>query len=148
MTIPDYQSIMLPLLKFCKDKQEHRIREAIKHISKFFNLTEEEKQQLLPSGQQPIIDNRVGWARTYLKKAGLLEDPRRGYIKITDRGIEILNKNPIKIDVKYLEQFPEFKEFKGFKKEQTSDIYKTVSVDMLYKIFYSQFYKKSKATAN
>ena len=63
------------------------------------------KGRLLPSGRQPYIDNRVGWARTYLKKAGLLEYPSRGHVKITEKGIAILKENPKKIDIKYLEQF-------------------------------------------
>jgi len=73
MTIPDYQSIMLPLLKYAGDNQEHTIREAIEHIADIFKLSEEDKEEVLPSGSQYVIDNRVGWARTYLKKAGLLE---------------------------------------------------------------------------
>jgi hypothetical protein len=87
MPIPDYQSIMLPLLKFAGDKKEHSIREAIEHIANIFNLSEEERREVLPSGQQYIIDNRVGWARTYLKKAGLLESTKRSYFKITDLGL-------------------------------------------------------------
>jgi restriction system protein len=87
MPIPDYQSIMLPLLKFAGDKKEHSIREAIEHIANIFNLSEEERREVLPSGQQYIIDNRVGWARTFLKKAGLLESTKRSYFKITDLGL-------------------------------------------------------------
>jgi len=90
MPIPDYQSIMLPLLKFAGDKKEHSIREAIEYIANVFNLSEEERREVLPSGQQYIIDNRVGWARTYLKKAGLLESTKRSYFKITDLGLEVL----------------------------------------------------------
>lgn len=116
MPIPDYQSIMLPLLKFAGDKKEHSIREAIDSISKLFNLTEAEKRELLASGQQAIIDNRTGWARTYLKKAGLIESTRRGYFKITNRGLEVLRQNPPEINVKYLEQFPEFVEFRTLKR--------------------------------
>lgn len=74
---------MLPLLKFDADKKEHSISESIDHISLLFGLTAEEKRALLPSGVQATIDNRVSWARTYLKKAGLLESPRKGYLKIT-----------------------------------------------------------------
>lgn len=73
MTIPDYQSIMLPLLKFAGDKQEHTIREAIDHIADTFKLTEQDRKEVLPSGSQYIIDNRVGWARTYLKKLDCLK---------------------------------------------------------------------------
>ena len=97
MTIPDYQTIMLPLLEFAGDKKGHSRHEAIEHISKTFNLTEEEKNQLLPSGTKPIINNRVGWAKTYLKKAGLLEYPKRGYFKITDLGLNVLEDKPEKI---------------------------------------------------
>ncbi|HMB46407.1 MAG TPA: winged helix-turn-helix domain-containing protein [Candidatus Methanoperedens sp.] len=116
MAIPDYQSIMLPLLKFAGDKKEHSIREAIEHISGLFNLSNEEKRELLSSGQQPIINNRTGWARTYLKKAGLLESPRKSYFKITDIGLNVLKQNPPEITNKYLEQFPGFVEFKTIKK--------------------------------
>jgi len=73
MTIPDYQKAMLPLLKFLGDGKEHSLRQSIEHVSKLFNLTPEERSELLPSGKQAVIDNRVGWARTYMKKAGLLE---------------------------------------------------------------------------
>ena len=90
MPIPDYQSIMLPLLKYAGDKKEHSLTETIEYTNKLFGLTEEEKRELLPSGLQPIINNRVGWARTYLRKAGLLSSARRGYFRITDRGLEIL----------------------------------------------------------
>ena len=83
MPIPGYQSIMLPLLKFAGDKKEHSFREAIEHIANIFNLSEEERKEVLPRGQQYIIDNRVGWARTYLKKAGLLESTKRTYFLCT-----------------------------------------------------------------
>ena len=112
MTIPDYQSIMLPLLEFAGDGKEHSRHEAIEHVSRIFVLSEEEKNKLLPSGTKPIINNRVGWAKTYLKKAGLLEYPRRGYLKITDLGLKVLEEKPKKIDNRYLKRFPEFLEFK------------------------------------
>lgn len=118
MPIPDYQSIMLPLLKFAGDKKEHSIREAIEYIANSFNLTEEERREVLPSGQQYIIDNRVGWARTYLKNAGLLESTKRSYFKITDLGLEVLQKAPKEINVKFLEQFPQFVEFRNLRREK------------------------------
>jgi restriction system protein len=121
MAIPDYQTIMLPLLESVKDKQEHSIRELNKHITEIFNLSEEEKRERIPSGQQTIIYNRVGWSSTYLKKAGLLESTQRGYIRITDRGIEVLRKKPSKIDVEYLKQFPEFIEFRTIRKKKKAD---------------------------
>ncbi len=112
MAIPDYQSIMLSLLRFASDGNEHSLREAIEGLSEKFGLTEGERKQLLPSGQQPIFDNRVSWARFYMSKAALLESTRRGYFRITQRGREVLAKNPDKINLKFLEQFPEFMEFR------------------------------------
>ena len=108
MTIPSYQTIMLPLLEFAQDSEEHSLRQAIEHISKTFGLSDEEKKELLPSGKQAIIDNRVGWAKTYLLKAGLLDFPRRGYFRITIEGEKVLKSKPERIDIKYLEQFPSF----------------------------------------
>lgn len=112
---------MLPLLKFAGDNQEHTIREAIEHIADSFKLTEQDRKEVLPSGSQYIIDNRVGWARTYLKKAGLLESPKRSYFKITSLGLDVLKKNPLEINVKFLEQFPLFIEFRNIKKEKDEE---------------------------
>lgn len=120
MAIPDFQTLMLPFLKLCADGQEHHIQKIIKKLSDEFNLTEEERKRLLPSGNQPVINNRVGWARTYLKKAGLLESYRIGYLKITQRGLDVLKQNPPKIDNNFLKQFPEFLEFKGIKKDKAN----------------------------
>lgn len=103
---------MFPLIRIASDEKEHSIHEAVEILANQFNLSEEEESLLLPSGQQPIFYNRVGWARTYLKKAGLLEDPRRGYFRITNRGKEVLNKQPKRIDMKFLLQFPEYIEFR------------------------------------
>lgn len=103
---------MLPLLKFAGDKKEHSIREAIDYIVDSFNLSEEERKEVLPSGRSYIIDNRVGWARTYLKKAGLLEDTRRSYFQITEKGTAVLDKSPTEINIKFLQNFPEFNEFR------------------------------------
>ncbi len=112
MGIPDFQSIMLPLLKFTADQQEHSLQEAIEELAQTFNLSEQERKELLPSGQQATFDNRVGWSRTYLKKAGLLESTRRTFFRITQRGLDALSRNPPRIDIKFLEQFPEFVEFR------------------------------------
>ncbi|HUT96718.1 MAG TPA: restriction endonuclease [Dehalococcoidales bacterium] len=117
MAIPDYQTLMLPLLRLAGDNREHSIREAIDRLSNEFKLTDDEKKELLPSGKQEIFDNRVGWARTYLKKAGLIEITRWGYFRITERGIELLKKNVPKIDVRLLYRYPEFREFKSYKLE-------------------------------
>ncbi len=111
MAIPDYQTIMLPLMKLASDRKEHSLREAIDKLATEFNLSYEEKRRLLPSGKQELFNNRVGWTRTYLKKAGLLEITRSGYFKVTERGIEVLGENPKRIDNKLLVKFEEFREF-------------------------------------
>jgi len=112
MPIPDYQTLMLPLLRFAADGNDHTTREAVEVLATEFQLTPAERNELLASGQQAIFNNRVGWANSYLKKAGLLESPRRGALRITARGKQILGDNPARIDVKYLERFPEFIEFR------------------------------------
>jgi restriction system protein len=113
MAIPDYQTVMLPLLDFASDQKEHSIREAIEKLAEQFNLREAERKELLPSGRQATFDNRVAWARTYMKKAGLVESTRRGHFKITSRGLEALKKKPQAINVKFLQQYPEFVEFRS-----------------------------------
>lgn len=108
MPIPDYERVMLPLLNSLADKQEHSFREMVEQMVDFFKVSEEEKKKLLPSGRYPVFDSRVGWAKTYLKKAGLIESERRGFWEITQRGIDTLRQNPKEITNKYLKQFPEF----------------------------------------
>lgn len=109
--IPDYQSLMLPLLRIVSDKQEYKYRDLIERLALEFKLTDEERKELLASGNQPVFDNRVGWAKTYLKKAGLIDAPKRATFVITELGLQTLKKNPDRIDAKYLRQFPAFLEF-------------------------------------
>jgi restriction system protein len=118
MPIPDYQSIMLPFLKIAEDGEEHSKHEAVDKLTAYFQLTEPELRELLPSGKQEIFDNRVGWARTYLKKAGLIDTTRRGYFAITERGLGLLKQNPTNIKVKLLKQYPEFREFISYKTDK------------------------------
>lgn len=99
MAIPDYQTIMLPLLKAVSDSKEHKFRDLIEKLAIGFNLTEIERKELLPSGVQSIFDNRVAWAKTYLKKAKLIDSPKRAFIIISERGIQVLRENPDYIDV-------------------------------------------------
>lgn len=120
MAIPDFQKIMLPLLKYARDEKEHSLRETIEALADEFKLSDEERKELLPSGQQAIFDNRVGWAKTYLTKAGLLEAPKRGFLKITERGSKILHQAPLLINIQFLEQFPEYVKFKNAKKLASS----------------------------
>lgn len=122
--IPDYQTCMLPLLKYAADKSEHKFSDAVDYLSDEFALTKEERKELLPSKTQDVITNRIGWARTYLKKAGLLEDTRRGYFKITERGLSVLSENLEKLSTKYLQKFDEFIAFreKHTEKDISSEI--------------------------
>ncbi len=115
--IPDFQTIMLPLMESLGDGKEHSLRDTIDNLARRFGLSADELRTLLPSKMQPVFDNRVGWARTYLKNAGLVESTRRGYFRITARGQTTLNQKPAKIDLRYLEQFPEFQEFRTAKRK-------------------------------
>jgi restriction system protein len=122
MPIPDYQAIMLPLLKLTTDQKEHSLREAIEALADHFQLTEAQRKELLPSGRQPTFDNRIGWARTYLKKAGLIKSTKRGYFQITNRGLDIITSNLVEINAKFLNQFPEFIEFKNYPQQSDKPI--------------------------
>jgi restriction system protein len=128
MAIPDYQTIMLPLLQFLKDGKEHNIGEVVDSLADQFKLSTEDRQQLLGSGQQTVIRNRAGWARTYLKKAGLIESTRRGFFRITDRGHSVLASKPGRVDVNYLEQFPEFVAFRELRHERRDEAVVPVTV--------------------
>jgi restriction system protein len=108
MAIPDFQSVMLPLLKLAADGQEHSQREAVETLARHFVLTEIELEEKLPSGRQTTFNNRVSWARGYLKMARLLENTKRGYFQITERGKSVLAQPPERITIRFLEQFPEF----------------------------------------
>ncbi|MCK9437020.1 MAG: restriction endonuclease [Synergistaceae bacterium] len=111
--IPDYQTLMLPLLKITADGNEYHYRDLIEALSNEFQLTDEERKEMLASGNQAIFDNRVGWAKTYLKKAGLLASPKRATFVITDLGRQTLAKNLDRIDNRYLRQYPSFLEFQN-----------------------------------
>lgn len=128
MAIPDYQTVMLPLLRFLYDGEEHSIGPLLDSLAEDFNLSMEERQQLLGSGQQTVLQNRAGWARTYLKKAGLIESTRRGYFRITERGQSVLASKPPRIDGKFLEQFPEFVAFKELRHERSDETSVTVAM--------------------
>jgi len=106
---------MLPLLTAVADAEEHKTREVIGKLAAEFQLTEAERTELLPSGNN-VFENRVGWARTYLKKAGLLQNTRWGYFQITEQGKAALAKSPATIDLKFLKQYPEFVEYYTGKK--------------------------------
>lgn len=112
MPVPDFQTIMLPLLQQFGDGKEHSIHEVLDNLTQVFFLSGQELNEMLPSGKQTSFYNRVGWARTYLTKSGLLQMARRSFYKITERGCNVLESQPARIDMKYLEQFPEYLEFR------------------------------------
>lgn len=119
MAIPDFQSLMLPLLWFAFDDKEHSIRDAHEILAQQFHLSEEEKAQLLPSGRQTTFYNRLSWAKIYLQQAGLLHSSRRACFEITGRGREVLASKPERITIKYLEKFPEFVESRTIRREKS-----------------------------
>lgn len=123
--IPNYQQFMRPFLEIAQtaNGNEVKLRDVINELADKFNLSEDEKAETLPSGRQSILDNRVGWARTYLSKAGLLEVTRRAHFAITQRGTKALQDTNTVIDNKYLKQFDEFIAFK----EQKNDNINTTS---------------------
>jgi restriction system protein len=126
MAIPDYQTLMLPVLKAAGDGQEHRIGDVINQLAHDFGLTAEEQQQLLPSGKQATFANRVAWAKSYLVQAGLLEATKRAHFKITDRGKKALAEGPPRIDTEYLSQFAEFLQFKDRGKSPGNEAFASV----------------------
>jgi len=122
MAVPDYQGLMLPLLQFAAQKgAEISTSEAVEALATELGLTEDDLKELLPSGIQSTFVNRVGWASTYMKKAGLLKATRRGFYQITDRGKDLLKKQPKTINVKLLKQYPEFLEFQQLKGTRSGD---------------------------
>lgn len=127
MAIPTYEECMLPLMKIAEDGKEHLFKETIDTLIIRFNLTDEEKQQLLPSGSAFVINNRIGWARTYLTKAGLLLKTRRGYFQISEEGKKFLKRNPNFINTKMLSDYDSFNEFQSIKEKDTSDYDKKIN---------------------
>jgi len=131
MALPDYQSLMLPLLRYAGVADgEISTNKAVEVLAQELYLTEEDLREMLPSGVQSTFVNRVSWAATYMKKAGLLESTRRGYYRVTERGRALLAEKPKVINVKTLERYPEFSEFrnqKRIKEENGKDATKLIS---------------------
>lgn len=111
MAIPDFETIILPMLQLLSDDKEHHIRDVIDSLAKHFKLTEQERAQMQPSGYSRLFDNRAHWARKYVVEARLLDSPRRGIVVMTARGHELLSKKPDTVTYKMLEQYPEYLEF-------------------------------------
>ena len=125
--IPTYEEIMLPFLEHISDGNEHSSNDIHDALAERFGLTDAEIRELLPSGTQPTFRNRVGWAKTYLKKAGLVSTKKRGNHQITKRGHELLIEKPKEITSKFLTRFEDFVEFITLKKNQQKDSNDTIS---------------------
>lgn len=117
MAIPDFQTLMLPALRLLGDGKEHRLRDVVDYLANEFSLTIEEKNELNPSGRARTFYNRVAWGQVYLRQAGMIENTRRGYDKITERGLKELRAKPERIDVAFLLRFPEFQAFRKVEKK-------------------------------
>ena len=113
MTVPDFQSLMLPLLRVAGDGQEHTSAQARDALASELGLTEQDRREMLPSGTQRTFDNRVGWALVYLKRAALLRSTGRGRFRVTDRGLEVLENPPSRITNRFLRRFAEFVEWQS-----------------------------------
>jgi restriction system protein len=105
--IPNSQSIMLHYLKLLADSKERSFQDIIENLANTLKISNEERIELIPSGQR-TFDYRVGFSRTCFKKAGLVESTKHGFVRITQKGLNVLNKNPDTIDLKFLSQFAEF----------------------------------------
>ncbi len=112
MPVPGYQEFMLPLVKLAADGQEHKTTDAIDALACQLGVSEQDREIMLPSGTQTRLYNRVTWALTYLTKSLVLEKTARGRFKIAPRGVDVLKKNPPRIDNAFLTQFDEFRAFK------------------------------------
>lgn len=111
MSVPKYDELMKPLLMAIRDGKTYTIKDVTATLAKQLNLSSDDLAEMLPSGRQTVFKNRVGWAKTYLKKAGLLESPARATVVITDVGKQVVEENPEKIDSSYLGRFPSFADF-------------------------------------
>lgn len=151
MAIPDYESLMLPLLRLAaKDpRTDVSTPEAARILAEQLQLTDQERTALLPSGGTFVFASRVSWACTYLKKAGLLVAPRRGFFRITNRGLEVLKANPKKIDTEFLGQFEEFRDFRSRPKKERNRTEEgiLVTVGVPEEVISSQYDLQRKALA-
>ena len=131
MPVPDYQSFMSPLLRAVQDGGAHTMKELYERLATEFQLSEAEMGELLPSGRQATYMNRIGWARTYLLKAGALESPQRGAVQITQRGRTLLAKHSEGISTKLLMTFTEFAQFQGVQPKTQVDVASVQPADLL-----------------
>jgi len=112
VAIPDFQSLMRPFLDFASDGLVHALSDAREAIASTLKITEQDREEMLPSGRQRRFDNRVAWAKVYLEQAGLITSPRRGHFHITERGRDLAANPPERIDIAFLDQYEEFRNFR------------------------------------
>lgn len=161
MTIPTYEDMMLPIMKSIKDGKEYSLRNVEEAVSREFQLSEEEQNRMLPSGKMTYLYNRIGWAKTSLKMAGLLEQPRIGIITITNRGLDALRENLPHIDLEYLSKFSEFVEWQHRKRndkqesqnlfqitKQTPDDMISAGYDLIRENLYNEILEKVKTLSD
>jgi restriction system protein len=122
MAIPDFQTLMLPLLEILGDQEEHKIRDVYAALGDRFGLTQDERSLQSPNSHNIVFNNRVGWTKTHLKKAGLLENPSRGKVKITARGLDVLRERPNRVDMNYLSRYDEYNTFRTRTKIGDEDV--------------------------
>ena len=116
MSVPDFQTMMLPFLRLAQDQKEHSTSDVIISLAIHYGLSDEEITEKIPSGYQTKLNNRISWIFVHLQRAGLIEKTRRGFYKITVRGNDLLSQKPVKIDLNTLKQFPEYVEFRKIKR--------------------------------
>jgi len=121
MPIPDFQSLMLPFLEILSDGRERSMKEMVSELASRFSLSDAEQEELLPSGQQKVFSNRVAWAKTHMKKAGLVDNPSRGRVRISTKGTSALAENPEWIDMKFLRQSDDYRRFIGEPKDEDAE---------------------------
>src|SRR5438067_10588805 len=117
--VPDFQSVMLPVLEALQDGHERSMRELTEALAETFKLTDEQRQEHLPSGPQSLFYNRVAWAKTHLKYAGLIENPVRGKVSISEAGRKVLLQKPTVINCRFLKQFSSYLKFIGQSEDES-----------------------------
>jgi restriction system protein len=121
MPVPDFQTLLLPVLVIAGDGAEHSLASTREQLATQFQLTADERAELLPSGRQRRFDNRVAWAKVYLEQAGLISSSRRAHFQITTQGRDLLAQNPGKIDIGLLDQYEKFREFRTVSKKASGE---------------------------
>jgi len=156
MPIPDFQSVMLPLLQLLSDGKEWRMRDVTETLANRFQLTQQEREEMLPSGQQTLFSNRVGWAKTHLKGAGLISNPSRGKVSLSEEGRAVLAAQPQAINCRFLRQFPSYLELVGRARsdeaaeaaEVESSLADTESIQTPLELMDESFHALRRATAD